>query len=99
LRGDAPRPDEYAEAESSQTIDEFNHADDLVRYIRAKHGDFFCIGVAGYPTPHPDAESADADMHWLKNKCDAGADYIITQLFYDVGQFEAWVGACRVAGE
>ncbi|BEJ16425.1 hypothetical protein CspHIS471_0510300 [Cutaneotrichosporon sp. HIS471] len=98
LRGDAPRPDEYREAESSQTIDEFNHADDLVRYIRVKHGAFFCIGVAGYPTTHPDAESAESDMHWLKNKCDAGADYIITQLFYDVGQFETWVAACRAAG-
>lgn len=100
LRGDAPRPDEYADTpESSQIIDEFTHADDLVRYIRKQHGDFFCIGVAGYPTPHPDAENAEADMHWLKNKCDAGADYIITQLFYDVGSFETWVAACRSAGE
>lgn len=100
LRGDAPRGDEYApDAESSRALDEFKHADDLVRYIRKQHGDYFCVGVAGYPTPHPDAESAEADMQWLKNKCDAGADYIITQLFYDVPEFETWVAACRKAGE
>lgn len=97
LRGDAPRGEEYA-LDPSDAADEFQHADDLVRYIRKEHGDFFCIGVAGYPTPHPDSESAAAEMHYLKVKCDAGADYIITQLFYDMPSFEEWVAACRRAG-
>jgi methylenetetrahydrofolate reductase (NADPH) len=98
LRGDAPRGAEYA-LDPLDHADEFQHADDLVRYIRKEHGDFFCIGVAGYPTPHPDAESAQSDLEWLKVKCDAGADYIITQLFYDVPAFEQWVAACRNIGE
>lgn len=79
-------------------MDEFQHADDLVRYIRKQYGDYFCIGVAGYPTPHPDSLDADDDLKWLKEKCDAGADYIITQLFYDVPAFAEWVQRCRQAG-
>jgi methylenetetrahydrofolate reductase (NADPH) len=55
--------------------------------------------VAGYPTPHPDSENVQSDLQWLKVKCDAGADYIITQLFYDVPAFEEWVAACRNIGE
>ncbi|EJT46462.1 methylenetetrahydrofolate reductase (NADPH) [Trichosporon asahii var. asahii CBS 8904] len=97
LRGDAPRSDEYA-TDADANMDEFQHADDLVRYIRKQYGDYFCIGVAGYPTPHPDSLDADDDLKWLKEKCDAGADYIITQLFYDVPAFADWVQRCRQAG-
>ncbi|ORY29628.1 methylenetetrahydrofolate reductase-domain-containing protein [Naematelia encephala] len=97
LRGDPPRSEEYAISPIS-TPDYFTHADDLVRYIREQHGDYFCIGVAGYPTPHPDSEGPEDDLHWLKIKCDAGADYIITQLFYDVEGFEGWVKTCRKNG-
>lgn len=79
--------------------DFFQHADDLVRYIRRQHGDYFCIGVAGYPTPHVDSTSQDDDIQWLKVKCDAGADFIITQLFYDVEGFEDWVRLCRRSGK
>lgn len=70
-----------------------------MRYIRAEHGSYFCIGVAGYPTPHPDSESAESEMHWLKVKCDAGADFIVTQLFYDVPHFAEWVKDCRAKGK
>ena len=97
LRGDPPRGEEYA-TEPNPEPDFFQHADDLVRYIRAEHGSYFCIGVAGYPTPHVDSASPEDDLHWLKVKCDAGADFIITQLFYDVDKFETWVEKCRAAG-
>ncbi|RSH84647.1 uncharacterized protein EHS24_006171 [Apiotrichum porosum] len=97
LRGDAPRGEEYA-LHASDHADEFQHADDLVRHVRKEHGDYFCIGVAGYPTPHPDSENADSDIKWLKAKCDAGADFIVTQLFYDVPSFVEWVARCRAAG-
>lgn len=70
----------------------------MIRYIKAEHDDFFCIGVAGYPTPHPDSADAADDLHWLKVKCDAGAQFIVTQLFYDVDGFESWVSSCRSAG-
>ncbi|ORX41123.1 putative methylenetetrahydrofolate reductase [Kockovaella imperatae] len=97
LRGDPPRPEEYALTPPSEP-DFFQHADDLVRYIRAEHGDYFCIGVAGYPTPHQDSQSMEDDLKWFKLKCDAGADFIVTQLFYDVHGFESWVRRCRDAG-
>ncbi|WVR08500.1 methylenetetrahydrofolate reductase [Kwoniella sp. DSM 27419] len=97
LRGDPPRSEEYA-TEPNPQPDFFQHADDLVRYIRQEHGDYFCIGVAGYPTPHSDSDSAESDLKWLKVKCDAGADYIITQLFYDVEGFLDWVRLCREKG-
>ncbi|KAL7422693.1 methylenetetrahydrofolate reductase 1 [Cryptotrichosporon argae] len=98
LRGDPPRAEEYGLDCAAAAADEFSHAADLVRYIRATHGDWFCIGVAGYPTPHPDSASADDEVRWLKHKCDAGADFIITQLFYDVDGFTDWVARCRAAG-
>jgi methylenetetrahydrofolate reductase (NADPH) len=97
LRGDPPRSSEYATSPNPEP-DYFHHADDLVRYIKEQHGDFFCIGVAGYPTPHVDSESVESDLHWLKVKCDAGAEFIVTQLFYDVEGFEGWVKACRAKG-
>jgi hypothetical protein len=98
LRGDPPRSDEYGFTVDVQA-DYFQHADDLVKYIRQEYKDTFCIGVAGYPTPHPDSETPDSEMRWLKVKCDAGADFVITQLFYDMDAFEKWVRECRAAGE
>ncbi|KAK4684368.1 methylenetetrahydrofolate reductase (NADH), partial [Tremellales sp. Uapishka_1] len=97
LRGDPPRSDEY-QITPSGSPDFFQHADDLVKYIRKTYGDWFCIGVAGYPTPHQDSASPESDLHWLKIKCDAGADFIITQLFYDVDGFEEWIKSCREFG-
>ncbi|WWC65163.1 methylenetetrahydrofolate reductase [Kwoniella dejecticola CBS 10117] len=97
LRGDAPRSEEYSTDPNPQP-DYFQHADDLVRYIRKNYDDYFCIGVAGYPTPHPDSETAEKDLEYLKIKCDAGADFIVTQLFYDVEGFLEWVKICRRKG-
>jgi methylenetetrahydrofolate reductase (NADPH) len=89
LRGDPPRGHEYEidgfEFEGSE---QFVWASDLVRYIRQEHGDYFCIGVAGYPEGHSD-ESNPAhqdpkhDMPYLLEKVQAGSDFIITQLFYN----------------
>ncbi|ORX63211.1 methylenetetrahydrofolate reduct [Hesseltinella vesiculosa] len=94
LRGDAPRGHEYwTPAENG-----FHHAIDLVRYIRQQYGDYFCIGVAGYPEGHLDSTSPDDDLHHLKAKIDAGADFIMTQLFYNVDVFLAWQASCRALG-
>ena len=68
------------------------------RYIRETHGDYFCIGVAGYPEGHPDARSYEEELFWLKKKVDDGADLIISQLFYDVDCFLRWVADCRAIG-
>jgi methylenetetrahydrofolate reductase (NADPH) len=71
-----------------------------VRYIRESHGDHFCIGVAGYPEGHADYVDRDVqrDLAFLKQKQDAGAQYIVTQLFYDVDRFLAWYKDARAMG-
>lgn len=94
LRGDPPRGvDTWEKVETG-----FSYAADLVAYIRKLYGDYFCIGVAGYPEGHSDCTDLDKEIHYLKQKVDAGADYIITQLFYDPELFLEWVKKCRNAG-
>ncbi|KAF9096582.1 hypothetical protein BGX29_004351 [Mortierella sp. GBA35] len=96
LRGDPPRGQEYW----TQIDDTFVHAIDLVRYIRQEYGDYFCIGVAGYPEGHMDSTdlTSDQEIGYLKEKIDAGADFVLTQLFYDVDGFLAWEKQCRALG-
>ena len=96
LRGDAPRSEEYRDEDAVDDSDdsnrEFNWAMDLVQYIRKQHGDYFCIGVAAYPEghsdeSHPERQDTDHDIPFLVEKVKAGADFIMTQLFYDVDAF------------
>lgn len=94
LRGDEPRG-EYKDAleEGKEGEDEFVWAIDLVRYIRKKYGDYFCVGVAAYPEGHADGshpaeQSLDHDLPYLVDKVQAGADFIMTQLFYDVDAYD-----------
>lgn len=77
LRGDPPRGQDTFEP----VPDGFVHANELVSLTRAS-GDF-CIGVAGYPEPHPECESKELDLLRLQYKVDSGADFVTTQLFYD----------------
>lgn len=93
LRGDPPAGKKW-----EAIRDGFAHGSDLVRYIRATHGDYFCISVAGYPEGHPDAVSYEEELYWLKRKVDAGADVIVSQLFYDTDLFLKWVADCRAIG-
>ena len=99
LRGDPPRGEEYGletrgNGEGGGEV-EFKWAIDLVRYIRRHHGDYFCIGVAAYPEghadeSHPGGQSLEHDLPYLVEKVQAGADFIMTQLFFDVEAYDAF---------
>ncbi|CAA7271526.1 unnamed protein product [Cyclocybe aegerita] len=97
LRGDPPRGEEEWIASDPR----FTRAADLVSYIRSvpEYSSWFCIGVAGYPDGHADSlVEEDTEIGRLKEKVDAGADFIITQLFYDVDQFLSWYKKVRQRG-
>lgn len=81
----------------------FQHAVDLVKFIREEYGDYFGICVAGYPEGHPDGFLSgnltfEEEMSFLKEKIDCGADLIITQMFFDVDVFLSFVKRCREMG-
>eukprot|EP01006_Ploeotia_vitrea_P032734 TRINITY_DN64897_c0_g1_i1.p1 TRINITY_DN64897_c0_g1~~TRINITY_DN64897_c0_g1_i1.p1 ORF type:complete len:637 (-),score=53.10 TRINITY_DN64897_c0_g1_i1:2189-4099(-) len=78
--------------------DGFEHAIDFVKYVRKKWGNYFCIAVAGYPEGHAECNSYEQDLQYLKEKVDAGADIIITQLVYDADVFLKYVKDCRDIG-
>ncbi|KAK4421866.1 Methylenetetrahydrofolate reductase 1 [Sesamum alatum] len=103
LRGDPPHgQDKFVQVEGG-----FACALDLVKHMRSKYGDYFGITVAGYPEGHPDViqdggvaptEAYENDLAYLKRKVDAGADLIVTQLFYDTDIFLKFVNDCRQIG-
>ncbi|XP_007652545.1 methylenetetrahydrofolate reductase isoform X4 [Cricetulus griseus] len=92
LRGD-PVGDHWETEEGG-----FSYATDLVKHIRSEFGDYFDICVAGYPKGHPEAESFEEDLKHLKEKVSAGADFIITQLFFEANTFLSFVKACTEIG-
>lgn len=67
---------------------------ELIKLVRGKLGDSLHIVVASYPETHPNAESAVADLNWLKSKLDAGAQSAITQFFYNPNAYEDFLERC-----
>ncbi|CAG0884365.1 unnamed protein product, partial [Cyprideis torosa] len=94
LRGDLPADEESWRPSE----DGCRYAVDLVRYIRQEFGNDFVIGVAGYPNGHPEAESYEEDLRHLKEKVDAGGQFIITQLFFKAETFIQFEKDCRAIG-
>ena len=94
LRGDPPEGVSHWENNYSG----FNNGVDLVKYIRKEFGDIFFIGVGGYPETHQEQKDSELDISFLKKKVDAGADIIVTQLFYDLEKFLLFRDKCFRAG-
>lgn len=107
LRGDAtkneasfePEPDgnKFAIDLLKQTVD-LNHGIYLEEDIREGFRTHFCIGIAGYPEKHFEAPNLKSDMDFLKAKVAAGAEYIVTQMFFDNSKYFAFVDHCRAEG-
>jgi len=92
VRGDKPHDqDDFVPHPQS-----LPHASDLVSFIRPKYP--FCLGVAGYPEAHIEAESPDKDLEYLKLKVQNGAEYIISNYFYDNKYFFDFLQRCRSIG-
>jgi methylenetetrahydrofolate reductase (NADPH) len=91
VRGDPPHDESFA-----PHPDSFSYANELMAFIRPKYE--FCIGVAGYPEGHIDAESKEKDIEYLKFKVDQGAEYIITNYCYDNRFFYDYVERVKAAG-
>jgi methylenetetrahydrofolate reductase (NADPH) len=74
------------------------HANKLVEFIRRHTGEHFKIAVAAYPEIHPQAKSYDWDIHYLKQKLDAGANAAVTQFFFNVESYFYFLDRCQAAG-
>lgn len=97
LRGDPPR----SAGGFEPPPDGLAHGNELVSFIRAEeraNGHRFGVAVAGYPETHPETPDPDTDIQNLKRKVDAGADLVITQLFFDNDDFFDFVERARGAG-
>ena len=93
LRGDPPQGEDSFRPHP----DGLAHAADLLRLVKSLHPDI-CCGVGGYPETHPESPSPEDDLRHLKEKVDAGADFVTTQLFYECDRFFRFRDACRRAG-
>ncbi len=94
LRGDPPRDN----PNWTPGPENFQYSCQLVAFIREHFGSYFKIGVAGFPEGHLLAASRDLDAQYLKSKIDAGADFIITQLFFNNQDYFDYVARLRKIG-
>ena len=104
LRGDPIKSETYFTAEKGghkfasellKQVDGMNNGVYLDEELKNSAQTDFCIGVAGYPEKHFEAANMRSDIHFLKKKVEAGADYIVTQMFFDNQKYYDFVKLCR----
>lgn len=107
LRGDAPKnmsffePDPHGHKYAIDLLKQvmsMNRGQYLEEDLKSAVYTKFCAGVAGYPEKHFEAPNLDADLRYLKAKVDEGADYIVTQMFFDNKKYFDFVDRCKAAG-
>ncbi len=89
LRGDIP--------EEGPGANDFNHANELVAFIREQTGGHFHIEVAAYPEYHPESVTPESDFQYFKRKIESGADSAITQYFYNIDAYSRFIENCQKA--
>jgi methylenetetrahydrofolate reductase (NADPH) len=92
LRGDPPQ----GQDDWTATVGGFEHSRELVQMLNADYP--FAVGAACFPETHVHAVSPEEDLRHLKDKVDAGVDFLVTQLFFDNAVYESFVGRARAAG-
>ena len=107
LRGDSMKDEAYFKAAKGgnafasdlvNQIANLNRGQYLHNNVNVEHHSDFCVGVAGYPEKHMEAPSLVSDLRRLKEKVDAGADYVVTQMFFDNNKYFEFVKAAREMG-
>ena len=91
IRGDEPQNADFIPHSNS-----FVHASDMISFIKDRYP--FCLGCAGYPEGHIEAQSIEKDIQYLKLKQDNGAEYVVAQYCYNNDVFFSYVEKCRAAG-
>ena len=94
LRGDPPK----GQSSFTPTADGFSYACELIEFIRKRYGNSICLGAAAYPEKHIECGNPAVDLNRLKQKVDAGADFLITQLFFDNRRYAEFVQRAWAAG-
>ena len=92
VRGDEPRDQD----DFSPHPDSFPHATDFLRFVKPRSD--LCVGAACYPEGHIEAESKEKDMEYLKQKVDLGAEFLITNYFYDNHFYFDFIDRCNASG-
>ena len=107
LRGDAVKnetyftPHQYGHSYASELVAQIaamNRGEYLDKELQQPHATNFCIGVSGYPEKHMEAPSLESDFHFLKEKIKSGAEYVVTQMFFDNKKYFEFVRKLRKAG-